>query len=76
MHPNIINIISNNSRVRDFYNVGPVQKAAIEDLIACIGNEALSIVSKNHHIAAGEMQVYLDITKQFDDHFTNGKPND
>ena len=74
MHPNIINIISNNARVRDFYNVGPVQKAAIEDLVACIANEALNIVRNNHHIAAAEMQIYLDIAKQFDEHFTDRKP--
>jgi len=75
MHPNIINIISNNARIRDFYNIGPVQKAAIEDLISDVACEALLIIYRNHHIQAGEIQVYIDIEKQFGEHFTNRKPN-
>ena len=69
MHPNIRNIIANNSRIRDFYNVGPVQRAAIEDLITAIANEALDIVYCNHQIQGSETQVYLDIASKFDEHF-------
>lgn len=71
MHPNIRNIIANNERIRDFYNIGPVQRAAIEDLITAVANEALDIVYCDHQIQAGEMTVYLDIASKFDKHFTD-----
>lgn len=57
MNEQIKKLLTNNPRLSDYYNVGPVQRASVEDFLECIINETLKIVEK-HRITLESVKTY------------------